>query len=299
MKFKDLVLVSSSLLLILGLYSCGTKSTEESTDTTDEFEQAEADDNLKKQIQDVVYEIPPPSEIPFLLQATDAEFNEGLINQESKADQYSSGNDKASLNLGVYATDVGYLVSYDKVQEALNYMNSARRLADNIGISGSFDTELIQKFEDNLTAKDSLASLLNGTIAKTEDYLKNDNRNKLAALVIAGSFMEGLYISTGLVSSYPKDILPEDERNIVLTPLIDVILKQEEPVGELIKMLESVDQSGPVSDMVAGLKELQQSYEQLNIEEQIKNNRADLILSDQTLTDITTKVASIRQSIVE
>lgn len=297
MKFKNLGLVSLSLLLFLGLYSCGTKTTEESTDSSQEFEQADAD--LKEQIQDVIYDIPSPSEIPFLLETTGAEYNEALINDNNKADQYANGNDNTSLNLGVYATDVGYLVSYDKVQEALNYMGSAKKLADNIGVSGSFDTELLKRFEDNLSSKDSLASLLNETLNKTDVYLKNDQRNKLSALILAGSFIEGLYISTGLVSTYPKDILPEDKRNIVLTPLMSVILKQEKSLDDLILLLESTEQSEAVTNMVSELKALSQSYKELNIDEQIENKRADLVLSDQTLIDITTKVASIRQSIVE
>ncbi len=299
MKLKNVGLVSLSLLLFFGLYSCGPKSSEESSDSSEEFEQAGADSDLKEQIQEVIYDIPSPSEIPFLLETTGAEYNEALVNDNDKADQYANGNDIASLNLGVYATDVGYLVSYDKVQEALNYMGSAKKLADNIGVSGSFDSELIQRFEDNLSSKDSLANLLNETIDKTDGLLKNDKRNKLSALIIAGSFVEGLYISTGLISTYPKDILPDDSRNLVLTPLITVVLDQEKSLADLITLLESIEQTGSVSQLTAELKGLAASYEALNIEEQIKNNRADLVLSDQTLIDITAKVASIRQGIVE
>ncbi|WP_185152798.1 hypothetical protein, partial [Fulvivirga aurantia] len=263
----------------------------------DEFEQAESD--LKGQIQEVVYEIPSPSEIPFLLEATGAEFNETLINDQNRADEYASRNDKASLNLGVYAADIGYLVSYDKVQEALNYMTSAKKLADNLGITGSFNSELIQRFESNLSRKDSLAYLLNETIKETENYLKDDSRNKLAALVITGSFVEGLYISTELIKTYPKDILPDDSRNLVLTPLIRVVLEQEKAIEDLVNMLGNIEQTDPVTDLLAGFKELQKDYESLNIEEQIKNNRADLVLSDETLIGITAKVADIRNGITE
>ena len=49
--------------------------------------------------------------------------------------------------------------------------------------------------------------------------MKDDNRNKLSAMVVTGSFIESLYISTGLVKSYPKDLLPTDAKNLILTPL--------------------------------------------------------------------------------
>lgn len=299
MKFKNVGFISLSLLLFFGLYSCGTKTAEESSDSSEEFDQAGADSDLKEQIQEVIYDIPSPSEIPFLLEATGAEYNQDLINDNNKVDQYANSNDHASINLGVFATDVGYLVSYDKVQEALNYMGSAKKLADNIGVSGSFDSDLLKRFENNLSSKDSLAYLLNETINKTDGYLKNDNRNKLSALIIAGSFVEGLFISTGLISRYPDNILPEDSRNLVLTPLIRVVLEQEKSLTELVSLLENTEQTETISGLVTQLKELQASYTALNIEEQIQNNRADLVLSDQTLKDITIKVGEIRQGIVE
>lgn len=284
------------MTLLTGMYSCGPKSTEEDS-SPEEFSQA--NEQLKESIQEVVYEIPSPSEIPFLLEATGAEFNEALINDNNKAEGYSSRNDVAALNLGVFAADVGYLVSYDKVQEALTYMSSSKKLADNLGVTGSFDTELIKRFEANLSRKDSLAYLLNETINKTDKYLKDDNRSKLASLIISGSFIEGLYISTELIETYPKDILPEDSRNLVLTPLIRVVLEQEKSVKDLTAMLESIDQTEPVNGLVTDLKDLSAKYASLNIEDQIKNNRADLVLSDQTLSEITAKVAEIRSRIIE
>jgi len=144
-----------------------------------------------------------------------------------------------------------------------------------------------------------LAYLLNETINNTENYLKDDNRNKLAALVITGSFVEGLYISTELIKTYPKDILPEDSRNLVLTPLIRVVLEQEKAVEDVIKMLQSIDQTEPVAGLLEQFEALNENYEALNIEEQIKNNRADLVLTDETLTEITTQVASMRNEITE
>ncbi|TRX57598.1 hypothetical protein FNH22_15780 [Fulvivirga sp. M361] len=296
MHYRSLRLVSLFLLLAV-FYSCGTKSTEEQTDASEEF--TEAEEKIKEQIQEVVYDIPSPSEIPFLLEATGAEFNESLVNDINKVDNYSSRNDNAALNLGVYATDIGYLVSYDKVQEALTFMTSSKKLADNLGVTGSFDTELIKRFEANLSRKDSLAYLLNEAVNTTENYLKDDNRNKLAALIISGSFVEGLYISTSLIASYPDNILPKDSRNLVLTPLIRVVLEQEKSVKDLIILLENIEQTDPVTGLISDLKGLSAKYESLNIEEQIQNNRADLVLSDATLSEITEEVAEIRARITK
>jgi hypothetical protein len=209
------------------LASCGS-STKKDDQSSDEFKQAE--ESLKDQIKDVVYNIPSPSEIPYLLQATGAEFNQSLLNDRKKVDQYLTRNEKAALNLGVYAADIGYLSSYEKTQEAIDYLSSAKKLADNLGIS-SFDPEVLKRFEANISNKDSLATLLDRAVKKTDKYLKDDSRTKLAALLVTGSFVEGLSISTGLIKTYPNNVLKEADRNNILTPLIRVILEQEKSIS--------------------------------------------------------------------
>jgi hypothetical protein len=296
MKLNQLIYFSFSALIAISLASCGPSSSDKKKNST-EFEAAK--ENLPDQIEGLMDNMPSPSEIPYLLQATGAEFNESLLNPRSKADQYSSRTDKAALNLGVYAADIGYLASYDKAQEAIDYLESAKNLADGLGVIGSFDMEVLKQFEDNISKKDSLSRLLDRTIKKTELFLNDDNRNKLSALVITGSFIEGLYISTGLVKSYPKDLLPTDAKNLVLTPIIRVILEQKKSVSELIKMLGVVEQTEPVTSLAAELKALETEYAALNIEEQIKNNTASLVLTDKNLVQITTIVEKMRKSITD
>ncbi|HZY80697.1 MAG TPA: hypothetical protein VFE50_14340 [Cyclobacteriaceae bacterium] len=287
------VTVSASLIL----WSCGGSSTKD--ENSEDFKDAE--ESLKDQIQDVVYNIPSPSEIPYLLQATGAEFNQSLVNDRKKADSYATKSDKAALNLGVYAADIGYLSSYEKTQEAIDYLNTAKMLADGLGVVGSFDVEVLKQFEANIANKDSLAALLNRTVQKTDDYLKDDSRDKLAAFMVTGSFVEGLYISTGLIKSYPKNLLADDQRNLVLTPLMRVILQQEQSVDELLKMLGNVSEEGneTVASIKTDLTALQASYRALNIEEQIKANKANLVLTDKNLLDITTIVEKLRKSITD
>jgi len=295
MKFTRLRVLLFTTVTVFGLWSCGSSSKEENTNP-DEFAPTE---DLKDQIEGLVFNIPSPSEIPYLLEATGAEFNQSLVNDSKKADQYATRNDKAALNLGIYAADIGYLSSYEKTQESINYLAAAKSLADKLGVIGSFDLNEIKRFEANISNKDSLTSILDNSIKKTENYLKDDSRNKLAALMLTGSFVEGLYISTGLIKSYPKDLLPDDQRNLVLTPLMRVILEQEKSVDELVKMLSTVEQTDPITTIVADLTSLQASYRALNIEEQIKNNKANMVLTDKNLVDITVIVDKMRTFITE
>lgn len=297
MKLKQTIYYFLSALLTLGLASCGSSSKDDQNKNSQEFKEAEG--TLKTEIEEVVYNIPSPSELPYLLQATGAEYNESLLNPRTHVDKYTTRSEKAALNLGVYAADVGYLSSYDKTQEAIEYLNATKTLADNLGIIGSFDISVLKRFEANISNKDSLTRLLDETIKKTESYLKDDARNKLSALVVAGSFIEGLHISTGVVQSYPKNLLPDDKRNIVLTPIIRVVLEQRKSVSELLKMMKSIEQTEPVTTIVAELTTLETTYAALNIEEQIKNNHANLILTDKNLAEIIVIVERLRSGITK
>lgn len=293
MNIKRPLISFLSAILALSVMSCGS-SKDEKTRSADDFNDTT---ELKQEIEDVLSNIPSPSEIPYMLEATGAEFNESLVNTRSKVDQYVTRTDKAALNLGVYAADIGYFASYDKTQEAIEYLEACKTLADNLGLIGTFDAELIDRFEKNISNKDSLSRLLDRTIKKTENFLNNDNRNKLSSMVIAGSFIEGLYISTGVIRTYPRDILPDDKRNLVLSPIIRIVLDQKRSVTDLIKILSRVEQTEPVASIMKDLKELEKTYAAINIEEQIKNNRADLVLSDKNLVDINTIVDRLRKGI--
>ena len=60
MNYKKLGFLSLCVLLVIGLNSCGSEKKSDEAENADEFEQAES--GIKDQIQEVVYEIPSPSE---------------------------------------------------------------------------------------------------------------------------------------------------------------------------------------------------------------------------------------------
>jgi hypothetical protein len=280
----------------MGIFiSCGGSS-DTSNNESAEFDAAK--ESLKENIEGVIINIPSPAELPYLLQATGADFNMALINDKASADKYMSTFDKAAMNLGVYASDIGYLSSYEQTQEALDYLQVAKQLADHLGVVDAVDQVVLERFETNIDEKDSLYKIINGAIENVDQYLKNEARNRVAALVTTGSFVEGLFVSTELVRTYPKDLLPDDARNLILTPVIKIILDQQPSVGELIKLIDSLPPDELTKKIRTDLLTLQENYSALKIDDQIKNNRADLMLTDATLTEITATVNKMRNDII-
>ncbi|MCX8491604.1 MAG: hypothetical protein ORN54_11105, partial [Cyclobacteriaceae bacterium] len=101
------------------------------------------------------------------------------------------------------------------------------------------------------------------------------------------------------IKTYPKNLLKDDQRNLILTPLIRIILDQKKSVDELIKILSTVEQSAPITTIQADLAALQASYRSLNIEEQIKNNNSAMVLTDKDLIEITRIVEKMKKDIID
>ncbi|MBR9998426.1 MAG: hypothetical protein KFF73_05610 [Cyclobacteriaceae bacterium] len=284
------------LLSIAGLiFSCAGDKRQEK-DAAEEFDQAASE--LSGQVKKVIYQIPPPSEIPALIQSTGANYNPDLVNSLDKAKKYTASNKVAALNLGVYTTDIGYLVTYEKVQEALNYMEVSLELGESIGIQNAIDPTVVRQFESNLDNKDTLASIINRVIRESDEFLNENERSNIAALIITGTFIEGLYISTQLVDTYPGDMLPEDSRNLVLTPLIRMILNQEEPLNDMIGLLNNIeDKDDWISGLINSMEELKKNYEALDIQDPLSENRTNVVLSDKTLERITLQIRKIRNTV--
>ena len=266
-----------------------TAATDAATDTA--VVVSTGDDNK------VLSGLPPTSEVPALLQLSGADFNPTLVNAAGKSSGYTTTTDKAALNLGVYASDIGYLSVYDKTQDVITYLKSAEKLANHLGLNNTFGSEMQQRFQKNVNNKDSLVKIVDESMNYVNSFLKEGNRDATAALIVTGSFVEGLYLSTGLIEKYPKDI-PADVRNQTLTSLITSITKQEESLDDLIEILQEVKADPQAQAYLTQMQDLKKQFEALNLDEQIKQNRGDLALNDKTLTGISAKVKDIRRKIV-
>ena len=296
---KKYVIQLLMFALITGIVACNSKKQEEGAES-DEFDAAqEQSANVASSVESVIYNIPPPAEIPWLLETTGAEFNESLINPHTEVDKYMTTFDVAAMNLGVYAADLGYLSSYEKTQGALNYLNAMKKLADFIGATTAYDVTMLQRFEQNLGSRDSLEHIINQGIEAADQLLKDDDRLQLASLLTIGSFIEGLYISTQLIERYPETLLSEEARFTILTPLIRVVFDQRNSLNDLQKLANTVTQEGKIAEVTNELEELKDIYASLNIEEKLAENRGNELLNDETLNKIGEKVAQIRNGIVE
>lgn len=299
-NYKSAFNLFSVFVLTVFLSACGGNSKKVAEEINKEaFDEAES--QLIGEIDKVVHDMPPPSEVPYLLQATGAEFNAELINNIDNVAKYQNSTDKAALNLGVYATDIGYLSSFDQVKDALKYMEGCQKLADQIGIASAFELELMERFERNLGNRDSLSNLINYTLEVAEQKLEATDRLQLIALILSGSYLEGLYLSVMVLDTYPEDLLPEASKNLILEPLVKIIIDQKKPLNDVIKLLEDLHSDDTIAGMVAEFDILKVLYQEdlADIDAKIAEGDPHFILKKEMLVDVIAEVKRIRGEMVK
>jgi hypothetical protein len=202
--------------------------------------------------------VAPLHEYFLSIQKSGADFNSTIVSAYPKPNLDSIPPQKAALYLGVYVTDIGYLSTYGRTQEALNYMDVCPDLAEMICGEDAHDYDAMDRFEKNLSNPDSLNQVLSQFNRNVISYLLEHEHRDLGLLMLLGGFIEAQYITTQIIKDYPEDLLPDDVRWQVLSPLISIVMDQEGFLWNLIKDLEKLEGKGEWE--LASLNSLQTLY---------------------------------------
>jgi hypothetical protein len=221
------------------------------------------------------YPIPDSYEITKKIYESGAPYILTLSNSAAKAGDYITHRDKV-LNLGVYATDLAYATTYMMKQATLNYLEASKILIDDLGISTTFNMTYAERLEKNLDDRDSLINIVSESFGDTWNYLVENEQDVLARLVVCGSWIEGIYITTN-VASRARDN----------SEILTILARQKNSLNELVTLLESVKNVEEVVDVYNGLYDLQAVY-----------NDVGETLTPEQLDQITTRIEALRADIV-
>jgi hypothetical protein len=144
---------------------------------------------------DGFYDIPPPIQQVQLLQKAGASYDKSLLNPLDNIPKYSVTNSKA-LNLGVYGADLSYAAVFNQPQDVILYLASSQKLAEGLGIKGDFYADIMSRLEKGSGNKDSLLQIVSDVYYRSNQSLKENDQSHISALVVAGSFIEAMYIGT-------------------------------------------------------------------------------------------------------
>lgn len=198
-----------SIVLLTGIFliadSCKSNKVREGRDIGIEDFLSEEDifDDIDK-AKKIFYSLPSPLETAMLLKSAGVEYNELILNGLNNVEKYSTNRSKA-LNLGIYTTDLSLACLFDQPQASLNYMDATTRLANEMGISDAIDKETLQRLKENLDNRDVVMDIISETFLNSSSYLKENDQQDVAAMVLVGGWIEGLYIGTQMVGDGPVE----------------------------------------------------------------------------------------------
>jgi len=246
-----------------------------------------------------LFSIPSPVQTSLLIRELGLGVTPDITNPTDNLSKYSSKVQKA-LNMGVYGADLGYMTVFNNSQGALDYLKAVQTLADELEVSNAFDADLIRRFNNAMGNEDSLLVIAGEAFRASDAYLKDNERDEVAALVLAGGWVESFYFSIMSVGDTPD------------AALMKRIAEQRTPLKNLIALLYSIDEHNECTELISQLKELQAAFAQVStvyhfeqptvvVEEKTTyiNSSTEVLIGEEHLNTISAKLTAIRNSITE
>jgi hypothetical protein len=251
MNLKNITLYASVIVVAFTVAACGSSGNDNETIAANDSTSSTNHEKDSK-AQNVFYSIPSPIETTSLLKGAGAKYNKKYLNAIESVDKYSTVTQKA-LNLGVYGSDLSFTSIFDQTQESMLYLRCTNKLATGLGISGAFDEKTTERIEANMENRDSLLAIISDSYWTADSYLKDNGQPGVSALIIAGGWIEGLYIATQIANETKNEDISTriGEQKLSLNNLVALLDEQKAnnagindilgPMNDLKKIFDSID----------------------------------------------------------
>lgn len=193
-------------LIILMMFSCSVPDQESEISTP----MAELENDLKREFQSYRNEILDTRELTLMLREGDYAYQPELLHSVAEVANYINAKEQA-LNIGVYAADLNYMTIFEQNADNLTYADAIFSLAEELSISESFDKEyMMELLKNDIPSYKLRSDELNDVFEQAKNEINSSDRAQITALIIAGSWVEGMYISTSLArEDWPNEELAE------------------------------------------------------------------------------------------
>lgn len=285
-------------LCFLFLASCGDNSSKTANPEEIQDDTTKVVSGAVLNIGGELFSIPSPLQTAMLIQKTGAAYDKSILNTKDNMNQYATDFSKA-LNLGIYGADLGYVNMYNKTQDAISYLAAVKKLSDELGVSGAFDSQTMERFNKNISNKDSMMVLVGLAYRAGDAFLKQNKRPEISGLILTGGWIESLNFAVAVNKAKPNE---EVKRRIA---------DQKQALGSVIKLLTPFETQAEYSSLITELKELDKIYEAIQFKYVFEkpetdvaaktttiNSHTDVTMNQEALDQISAKVESIRKKIV-
>ncbi|MEE4116878.1 MAG: hypothetical protein V2I37_11955 [Marinilabiliaceae bacterium] len=233
------------VLLMLFLSSCGGGGKKNSNfvfPEADSLPMAEVENLSDEAIEDIVQNISSPVEVAALLQSLQVPYFGDMLASTEAAKGLSTSFEQA-LRLGIYGADLGYLNIYEKTGTSIENLTTINELADGIRVGQFFDFETLKRLAINKNNLDSLLFMSVDSYNRIDDYLRENNRGYLSALMITGVWLEAQYLICKVVKDYPHEEIRNriGEQKIVLNDLMLLLSPYKESSEEYANLYKDFE----------------------------------------------------------
>ncbi|MCG8697029.1 MAG: hypothetical protein MI922_03160 [Bacteroidales bacterium] len=294
--------------LSIALFSCKSGQQKESKEV--DLEQLVSEEEIFNDIDNakkIFYSLPSPLETAMLLKSAGADYDEDLLNSLGNVSNYTTSKAMA-LNLGIYTTDLSFASLFDQTQTAIKYMTAARSMAEGLDVSDAIDNQTIQDLQDNLNNRDVVMDIISETFLNSSAYLKENEREDVAAIVLVGGWIEGLFVASEIIG----------DQSIEDNELADRVLEQKLSFNILERLLEenktnvTGEENVDIVALIKDLEPLKQAFDKVKVETtepQVEQNtesdvstiksQTKTIVSAEDFKQLQTVVKDLRTSFIQ
>ncbi len=301
MKKIQHILFFLPLLLVFLISGCNQGQKQEATDLlSDTLVEAAVrlDDSM---VGEMISSIPNPVEMSSLLQKSGIVYTQELLNPVSNINNYNT-NFKKALNLGVYGTDLVYMNIYDRTIATLKYLGNVRDLASDLRVAQFFDYQTLNRLSESSRNIDSVLFITNSGFDNMSDYLIKQDRSNISVLISYGTWIQSMYIASNVQTVPPKSSVIHQR-----------IGEQKMVLDNMLLLLYTYRQDPNFQDLINDLMVLKKEFENVKISYVyaeptmqevdgmivvVDNSRSEVVISDETLANISRIVKEIRDKII-
>jgi len=299
MKIKTIFITTSSFLFTLFITSCSGDKTEEEIVNAKDTTQVSAEVKKEYSGYETFFQVPSPGEMLSFIKSVGKRDKSkiSILNSTENINKYTDEKSKA-LNFGIYSTDLSYCSIFNLGSESIKYFKVVKQLGDQLGLSATIKPEVLARIEKNIDNTDSLVVITDDLYYSSFERLEEGKQGNVLALVVAGGWLESVYIAVNMVDKFQKD-----------NPVIQRIADQKYTLENLIEFLKKHEENSPdVRQVKADLEDLMKSFNLLK-EEKISDTSLkqegvkkfigggiNLVIDEKLFNEIKTKVLKLRNN---
>ncbi|MBQ1698286.1 MAG: hypothetical protein II075_10435 [Bacteroidales bacterium] len=200
----------------------------------------------------IYYSLPSPLEVAFIVENSGVGYEPGILHKTELGVRYSTTKSQA-INLGIYGADLSYSILFNQQQVALKYLDCIKDLSSGLDVSDTTSVKKLREMEEYIHDKEKLKKIVAQTFFHSDALLKENSRRPTAIMIVAGMWIESLYIATQLSGGDPANN-PSLTRCIVEQGLV---------FDDLLGMLASVPNNEDIAYIKDKVSVIGDDYEKM------------------------------------